>query len=132
MTSKQLRYVYFTSREFYLHPLIETVNNDKITDYFLDKEEQVGYMNNLKAIHENDFTKRNSSSSSNKVPKVIQASMAYEPIYDNENLLVLFDDIILSRSMEDPNEMYKNLPTKHGEDIMENVLSDTSRLINFE
>ena len=131
VSAKELRYLYFTSKQYYNHNVIDSVNHDKISDYISDNKDYDNYMENIRFINESDFRKKNKTKS-NKIPKIVQATQNYQTGYDNDNLLVLFDDIILARSLEEAGSKYEKLPAKHGEDIIENVLKDSDKMINFE
>ena len=131
VTSKQLRYLYFTSKKYHNHSIINTVNHDEISDYVNDNKDYENYMENIKSIQYNSLNKDKNTEFS-KVPKLIQATHTYQPAYDNDNLLILFNDIILARSLDDNDSAYEKLPAKHGEDIIENVLKDNNKMINFE
>ena len=130
VTCKQLRYLYFTSDVFHQHQLINTVNQDRIGEYVKGKDHYLRYYENVKQIHINEFTKRNNAENG-KLPKIIQATAEHTSVYDNENLLTLFDDIILARSI-DNNNKYEQLPITHGEDILQLLINEGNSLTNFE
>lgn len=125
---KQLRYVYFTSQQFENHPLVEAVNYDKIELYLSQKREYLDYFKNIKFLHNvNEETNFRA-----KIPKVINSTRDYSPLYDTENLLILFDDIILARSLENSKIEHEKLPIKHGEEIISLVLNDQQDIGQFE
>ena len=111
MSCKQLRYLYFTSKEHHNHKSID--------------------MNNLRSVG-SIYQKDQINASKSRIPKVLQATEEYDPIFDNENLLTLFDDIILSRSLDIDSKNYDKLPIQHGQEILENMLTTDEHLNNFE
>lgn len=131
LTCQQLRYLHFTSKKFHDHKIIKAVNEDSIEEYFKGKRDYIGHYDNIKAIHVNEYSKRNGTEIK-KLPKVITSSEIYSPMFDNENLLTLFDDIILARSLNDSKKEYESLPVKHGEDLLEFLLKDTKNMSHFE
>ena len=53
-------------------------------------------------------------------------------MHDSDNILTLFDDIILARSLNDSKTEHENLPIKHGEDIISRIVEDSHNIGYFE
>lgn len=96
-----------------------------MSDY-VQKEEQFV---NFSKIKENDV---NQKGEQRKIPKLILATEKYDAKYDNENLLTLFDDIILARSLKNNADPYEKLSYAHGEDILTTTIKNGSELNNFD
>ena len=129
--------MYFTSSDFFNHPLVEAVNHDKIRQYIQGTREFIGQYDNIQKINmkennQNDMENSKNIYKNDRIPKVIQATSVYDPIFDHENLLILFDDIILARSLEDSTIEHEKLPIKHGIDIMDQIIQSGEDFGHFE
>ena len=126
-----MRYLYFTSKQFHNHNLLDVVNHDKVGEYVKGRTDYIDYMDNVKKIHINEYNRRNNFDSS-KLPKIVQANASYEATFDNDNLLTLFDDIILARSIEHEENKYEHFAIKHFEELLENIVKVNQNFTNFE
>jgi ankyrin repeat protein len=64
-------------------------------------------------------------------PKVVKSSSSYSPALDSENLLTLFDDIVLARSVE-PSKEFQAQPLMHFEELLESTVKGDGKMNNFE